>query len=215
MEEPNLQSSETFGNFDLTKAVEFLGLFPYQKWDMPFQDTPPSDALTIHLQRAERQVTTGSNEWEQRLLMELIFLEALDHHNLRMWQEKQMDAGVAPFRGKVDFAFTAYQARFKSPFVVVAEAKKDDFEQGWGQCLIAMKAAAILNEQEGHRHSLFGIVSTGKIWEFGQYTPDNTFARSEPFSIGQPETLLGILGYIFSECERFRSTDNRQPTTDN
>jgi hypothetical protein len=27
--------------------------------------------------------------------------------------------------------------------------------------------------------------------------------------------LLGILGYIFSECERFHSTDNRHLTTDN
>lgn len=203
MQEQAQTQSETFGNFDLARAVEFLGLFPYQKWDIPFQATTPSEVLTINLQRAERQVTTGSNEWEQRLLMELIFLEALEHHNLRMWQEKQVDAGAAPFRGKVDFAFTPYQARFKSPFVVVAEAKKDDFEQGWGQCLIAMKAAFLLNEREGHRHPLFGIVSTGKIWEFGQYTEDNAFARSEPFSIGQPESLLGILGFIFSECERF------------
>ena len=158
--------------------------------------------MKINLQRAERQVTTGSNEWEQRLLMELIFLEALDHHNLRMWQEKQMDAGSAPFRGKVDFAFTSYQPRFKSPFVIVAEAKH--FEQGWGQCLIALKAASILNEREGHRHPLFGIVSTGKIWEFGEYTPDNTFSRSEPFSIGQPAALLGILGLIFTACEQFQ-----------
>ncbi len=205
MNEQVPQPSETFGNFDLTKAVEFLGLFPYQKWEAPFQEIPPSEALTINLQRAERQVTTGSNEWEQRLWMELIFLEALDHHNLRMWQEKQVDAGAAPFRGKVDFAFTPYQARFKSPFVVVAEAKKDDFEQGWGQCLIAMKTASMLNEQEGHRHPLFGIVSTGKIWEFGRYTPDNTFARSEPYSIGQPDSLLGILHTIFTECEGFQT----------
>ena len=210
MDEQSQQSSETFGNFDLTKALEFLGLFPYQKWEIPFQEIPPSESLTINLQRAERQVTTGSNEWEQRLLMELIFLEALDHHNLRMWQEKQMDAGSAPFRGKVDFAFTPYQPRFKSPFVIVAEAKKDDFEQGWGQCLIALKAASILNEQEGHRHPLFGIVSTGKIWEFGEYTPDNTFSRSEPFSIGQPESLLGILSLIFSACEGFQPASAKE-----
>ncbi len=204
MNEQLLQPSETFGNFDLTKALEFLALFPYQKWDIPFQEIAPSEGLILNLQRAERQVTTGSNEWEQRLLMELIFLEALDHHNLRMWQEKQVDAGAAPFRGKVDFAFTPYQARFKSPFVIVAKAKKDDFEQGWGQCLMAMKAAAMLNEQAGHQHPLFGIVSTGKIWEFRQYTPDNTFARSEPVSIGQPESLLGILDMIFSACESFQ-----------
>jgi hypothetical protein len=186
----------------LTRALELLHLFPYETWDIPFHPIAPSEALTINLRRAERQITTGSNEWDQRLLMELIFLEALDPHNLRMWQEKQLDAGAPPFRGKVDFAFTPYQARFKTPFVIVAEAKKEDFEQGWGQCLIAMKAAQMINEQAGYQRELFGVVSTGRIWEFGKYTPENKFFRSEPYTLGQPEVILGILDVIFIACEQ-------------
>lgn len=193
---------ETFGNFDLTRALEFLNLFPYFKWEISFDPITPSEALHINLRRAEKQIIAGSNEWEQRLFMELLFLEALENHNIRMWQEKQIDAGQAPFRGKVDFAFTPYQVSFKTPFILLAEAKKDDFEQGWGQCLIALRAAQMLNEKSGSPVDMVGIVSSGRIWEFGKLTMDNHFYRSEPYTLGQPELLLGILNDIFTQCEQ-------------
>ena len=136
--EMNQTEKETFGSFDLTRALEFLNLFPYFKWEIQFDAVPISDTLRVNLQRAARQIVAGSNEWEQRLFIEQLFLEAMENHNVRMWQEKQIDAGQAPFRGKVDFAFTPYQASFKTPFLLLAEAKKDDFEQGWGQCLISL-----------------------------------------------------------------------------
>jgi hypothetical protein len=200
--EPTPSERETFDNFDLTRALEFLNLFPYFKWEMPFTPIQPSEILNINLGRAEKQIIAGSNEWEQRLFMELLFLEALENHNIRMWQEKQIDAGQAPFRGKVDFAFTPYQVSFKTPFVLLAEAKKDDFEQGWGQCLIALRAAQMLNNKFGYHSDMFGIVSSGRIWEFGKLTTDNRFYRSEPYTLGQPELLLGILNGIFTKCEQ-------------
>jgi len=42
------------------------------------------DSLKLGLKRTERQVITGSNEWEQRLFMELVFLAALENHDIRM-----------------------------------------------------------------------------------------------------------------------------------
>jgi hypothetical protein len=140
------EEKETFGNFDFAKALEFLNLFPYSKWEVKVSPIQASEALKINLKRAERQVTAASNEWEQRLFMELIFLEALENHNIRMWQEKRVDAGRSLFIGKADFVFTQYQASFKIPYVVLSEAKKDDFEQGWGQCLMAAKASQIIHE---------------------------------------------------------------------
>ena len=99
---------ETFSDYDITKAMAFLNLSHPLKWDIPLNSVSPSDFLTVGLREAERQVIIGSNEWEQRLFMELIFLEALRGSNLKMWQEKQIDGGESPFRGKVDFADTGY-----------------------------------------------------------------------------------------------------------
>ena len=66
---------ETFGNFDFAKALEFLNLFPYLKWEVQVSPIQASEALKVNLKRAERQVTTGANEWDQRLFMELIYNE--------------------------------------------------------------------------------------------------------------------------------------------
>lgn len=197
------EEKETFGNYDLAKALEFLNLFPYLKWEIEFKPVQPSESLKINLKRAERQVITGSNEWEQRLFMELIFLEALGDRNIRMWQEKRIDAGESPFRGKADFVFTPYQASFRIPYIIMSEAKKDDFEQGWGQCLIAAKAAWMINGKDGYDFDIYGIVSTGRIWEFGKYTTDNKFYKTDPYSTAYPEFILGILDEIFTECEKY------------
>ena len=199
-------NKETFGNYDFARALEFLNLFPYFKWELQVQSIVPSEVLTINLKRAERQVNTGSNEWEQRLFMELIFLESLENHNLRMWQEKQIDAGEAPFRGKADFVFTHYQAAFKQPYIVLSEAKKDDFEQGLGQCLMAMEAARRLHERQGHRFELYGIVSSGKIWEFGKYSTEKCFYKTDAYTFGQLSLILGILNQIFTDCEMYQTS---------
>ena len=192
---------ETFGDFDLSRALEYLNLFPYQIWDLLFSPVQPSEALKVNLRRTERQVTIGSNEWEQRLFMELIFLETVDRYNIRMWQEKTIDAGQSPFRGKVDFVFTPYQASFKLPYLIVAAAKKEDFEQGWGQCLMAMKAAQLLSTEAGETLDIYGIVSSGKIWEFGKYSADDQFYKTDPYTLNQLDVLLGLIHSIFAACD--------------
>jgi hypothetical protein len=44
------------------------------------------------------------------------------------------------------------------PYLIVVEAKKDDFEGGWAQCLAAMLAAQKMNDR--HEQTVFGCVST-------------------------------------------------------
>lgn len=34
------QAKETFGDFDLTSALEFLHLFPYQRWEFEYRPIP-------------------------------------------------------------------------------------------------------------------------------------------------------------------------------
>ena len=46
---------------------------------------------------------------------------------------------------------------FEEPYLIVVEAKKDNFEEGWGQCLAELIAAQKLNNQP--EQLLYGIVS--------------------------------------------------------
>lgn len=86
------------------------------------------------------------------------------------------------------------------PFLAVAEAKQDDFTQGWGQCLAEMIACQKLNGDESV--VIYGVVSTGLIWEFGKLE-QNTFTKHlAPYSINDPAKLLGTLDYLFEQCEK-------------
>lgn len=55
----------------------------------------------------------------------------------------------------------------ENPFLIIVEAKKDNFEEGWAQCIAEMIAAQRINQRHNPIFTpIFGIVSTGVIWEF-------------------------------------------------
>ncbi len=49
---------------------------------------------------------------------------------------------------------------------MLVEAKQDNFEAGWAQCLAEMIAAQRLNETA--QIIIYGIVSNGNLWQFGK-----------------------------------------------
>ena len=51
------------------------------------------------------------------------------------------------------------------PLVMLAEAKKNDFEAGWGQCLAEMVAAQKIYDY--FSFAVYGIVTDGNVWKFG------------------------------------------------
>lgn len=51
------------------------------------------------------------------------------------------------------------------PYLLIAEAKLDDFERAWGQCAAAMLAAQKLNQTPDV--PVYGIATNGTSWQFG------------------------------------------------
>ena len=83
----------------------------------------------------------------------------------------------------------------ETPLVVIAEAKKNDFEQGWGQCLAELIAAQKINLND--RFAVYGIVTDGKLWEFGKLV-ENTFTKNiESYTVDHLPKLFGVLNFIF------------------
>ncbi|HYH64250.1 MAG TPA: hypothetical protein VD866_06090 [Urbifossiella sp.] len=52
-----------------------------------------------------------------------------------------------------------------TPYLLIAEAKLDDFERAWGQCAAAMLAAQKLNQAPDL--PVYGIATNGNAWQFG------------------------------------------------
>lgn len=88
----------------------------------------------------------------------------------------------------------------ETPIVVVVEAKKNDFEQGWGQCLAELVAAQKINGDA--TKPVYGVVTDGNLWQFGRLK-EQVFTKNEKnYTIDDLQALFGALEYLVSLVER-------------
>ena len=88
---------------------------------------------------------------------------------------------------------------FDRPYLMLVEAKQDNFEAAWGQCIAEMIAAQRLNAELDL--IVFGIASNGDRWQFGKLEK-NIFVRNITFySIQELDKLVAAVNYIFNQCE--------------
>ncbi len=126
------------------------------------------------------------------------------HHRLKLWANKFL-ALNGELAGEPDYLISAViegviDKLINKPLLAVAEAKRDDFPKGWAQCLAEMIACQKLNENADV--VIYGIVSTGLVWEFGKLA-GNVFNRHpSAFSINEPEKIMGLIDFVFGECEK-------------
>ena len=88
---------------------------------------------------------------------------------------------------------------FEQPYFLLVEAKQDNFENGWAQCLAEMIAAQGLNANS--EQDVFGIVSNGDRWQLGKLK-SNVFTRNQTFyTIQELDKLFAAINYVFQQCE--------------
>ncbi len=117
-----------------------------------------------------------------------------------LWVQKPISFD-AQLSGVPDYVISKKSAFGKlyleMPLVAVVEAKKNDFEQGWGQCLAELVAAQKLNNNPSL--SIYGIVTDGKTWEFGCLTNDLFIKNTKGYTLDNLAELLGSLNFIFQK----------------
>jgi hypothetical protein len=100
----------------------------------------------------------------------LLELRELLQHQISVYSGVRFD--VAPeqgLQGVCDFILTATPPvpTIQAPLLMLVEAKKNDIEEGFGQCAAEMVAAQMFNERDGiAKRPVFGCVTTGELWQF-------------------------------------------------
>ena len=99
--------------------------------------------------------------------------------------------------GECDFLVSrsAYQSVLEAPVMVAVEAKRQDFEKGYAQCIAEMIAIRIFNEREGQpSEKVYGCVTTGDIWRFLILRANEAIIEATAFDVREDlERILGIL----------------------
>lgn len=116
---------------------------------------------------------------------------------LSLWIQKSLYCD-AKLTGTPDYLISKRSVLGKTvleyPILVVAEAKKNDFEQGWAQCLAELIAAQKLNNNT--LLPVYGIVTDGKYWEFGRLVGTVFRKHNASLVIDNAVAVLGALMYI-------------------
>ena len=123
--------------------------------------------------------------------------------NYSFWIQKPI-AFDKVLSGTPDYIFSKRSSLGKTvletPIVIVVEAKKNDFEQGWGQCLAELVASQKINNND--KKSVYGIVTDGNLWQFGRLNTDLFTKNEKNYTIDDMQELYGALEYLANLVEQ-------------
>ena len=81
------------------------------------------------------------------------------------------------------------------PLIILVEAKRNDFERGWGQCLAELVAAQKMNNDAAF--PVYGIVTDGNLWQFGRLVGDTFTQNRTDFVLTNLPMLFGAVSAVF------------------
>lgn len=194
------EKKKPFNKFNLAEAYNFLNLTDPIDWEIPFAATEPTPFFNEELKRLDA-FDLESGERGNEVLIDSILREALTRRTkLKVWKEVHLK--TKELSGRTEYLLAQRSRILKNPFVCLAEAKKDNFQQGAAQCLLAMKASQIINAQSDFAVDIYGIVTNAFSWRFYRLTLQDKVFESPFYSFQtQTATLFGILDFIFKACE--------------
>lgn len=102
-------------------------------------------------------------------------------------------------KGECDFilALTEPSPIVTAPIAVLLEAKRQDIEEGLGQCAAQMIAARIFNERAGlPTPRMSGCVTSGETWQFLSLDKNTLTVDSQRFYIVEVEKILWIVSQM-------------------
>ncbi|MEH2007283.1 hypothetical protein [Nostoc sp.] len=88
---------------------------------------------------------------------------------------------------------------FDKPYFILVEAKQDNFETGWAQCLAEMIADQRLNAE--HQIIIFGIVSNGERWQLGKLERETFTRNTTYYTIQELDKLFAAVNFVFQQSE--------------
>ena len=196
---PVMITRRNFSSFNANEALKKLSVEQLLRWAIDFDPIMPTSFFQQRMQRLNQFDLIGS-ERAKELLIDAFCEEAIQRHpGLKIWKAAPLqsyDLGEA-----VDYLVAPNKAYLDAPLLCVVEAKKDDFEQGLAQCLVEMQACQWNNVQTGKAIDVYGIVSSGEVWKFYKLSANAQVFESLPYSISTSTEILGILDYVFAQCE--------------
>lgn len=171
--------------------------------EQPFIKTiniPVPQSLTEEFQFNQENIDIFASEAARSELIISPLLRAVYKNHSQdysFWIQKSITFDEV-LSGTPDYLFSKRSALGKTvletPILIVVEAKKNDFEQGWGQCLAELVASQKINNDP--QKPVYGIVTDGNLWQFGNLYTDLFTKDNQNYTIDKIQILYGALEYL-------------------
>ncbi len=163
-------------------------------------DVEPSQAFLEEFMFSQRHINVFASEAARcenviYPILREVYKEYADSFTLWSHQSISCDAELS---GTPDYLISTKSALGKTvlglPIIVVVEAKRSDFVEGWGQYLDGLVAAQKINND--NTIPIHGLVTDGALWEFGKLEA-NLFTQNETvLAISDLKKVFGAIGYL-------------------
>ena len=188
-----------YSDFTVENLREQFGLkFRAERLFPEAVPTPPSAWLIEALARGQEMGFSSAKSRSERLVTPVLMeLTRLRPHTFSVYSGGNLDVDIAAgLRGECDFIFSLSRIQdfVTAPISCIAEAKKQDLEQGTLQVTAQLLGARKLNEREGTPIStLFGCSTTGIEWRFLTLHGTDVTVDEKRYQLAHLDDLLGAL----------------------
>lgn len=167
----------------------------------------PDEALVAQLAwaRARRKSASGEAYMREFYIAPILQTSLRPFDYLNIWSSDYALCYDELYSGYPDYLITGMPVPFapedpeQKPFLAIAEAKRENFTEGWGQCLAELYACQQLNGDPNL--VVWGIVTNGETWQFGKLEGGVFTRHSSSLDLDPLGKLLAVLHYIFKQCD--------------
>jgi hypothetical protein len=191
-----------YSDFTLTKFKKSFNIHIDEEVDLfaNIEPTEISDILINNLKETtELALAINTEKARSEMIITPILLEVRRKAKCKISLFSGTDFNVdveKGLNGYCDFVISRSpeQLTINSPVMIIVEAKNENIKGGLAQCMAAMLAAQLFNEQEGNQiPTIYGAVTTGDIWKFLKLEGTELFVDLNNYYINQLNKIVGIL----------------------
>ncbi len=140
----------------------------------------------------------------ERIISPILELVACEN-NLPLWSHCPLNVDESlNLNGSPDYILAPTSkggGRFTTPVVCLVEAKRDDFISGWAQ--VAAEMIASQKKNNNIDIPIFGLVSSGKVWEFGMLQKNQFLINKDNYLAPKElNDIFNILNWMFGEARK-------------
>lgn len=197
-----------YSDFTLDKVVKTFDLTLLDKVKM-FSSIPEIESSNYLTETLDYNIPLALASNTEKSRSEMIIAPILIELRKQLHQSISLFSGVdfnvepaQGLNGNCDFIISRSPELLlvTAPVSVIVEAKKENLNAGFGQCIAEMIAAQIFNQREGNKiKAIYGTITTGSIWKFLKLEGQTVEIDLGEYFLNNINKILGILAYGINE----------------